>query len=47
MKIERRLYILALMLLAITSGHMARSAHLALSPIRITAQLHFAVSDTL
>ena len=33
------------MLLAFTTRRMVRSAHLALSPIRFTAQFDFAVSD--
>ena len=35
----------ALMLLAFTTRRMVRSAHLALSPIRFTAQFDFAASD--
>ena len=38
-------YILALMLLDFTTRCMVRSVHLALSPIRFTAQFHFTVSD--
>ena len=36
---------LALMLLAFTERHKVGSDHLALSPIRFTAQFDFAVSD--
>ena len=38
-------YLLALMLLVLTKRRMVRSAHLALSLIRFTAQFDFAVSD--
>ena len=37
--------LLALMLMAFTMRHMVRSAHLALSPMRFTDQLHFTFSD--
>ena len=37
--------ILMIMLLAFTTRRMVRSAHLALTPIRFTAPLYFAVPD--
>ena len=39
-------FFIALMVLPFTTRRMVGSAHLALYPIRFTAQLDFAVSDT-
>ena len=44
-KKNSRFVFLALMQLAFTTRRIVRSAHLALSPIRFTAQFDYAVSD--